>query len=374
MRGQKGRIQITPRSSRLGIALSGLALLLFAASPADAARSNFAGIAQGAPLDGQDLQGMAAASVGMDRFLLSWASVEQTQDSFRWGRTDNVVGSLAAHGIRPFPFVWGSPWWVRPGPSRPPVGGSFAEQQWTSFLRAAVARYGPGGSYWANVYHQRYPNAAALPIHSWQIWNEPNSTAYFDPGQTVGHAARLYARLLAISHDAIKSRDPRARIVLAGLLSNATSPASNFLNGLYTLSGFKGDFDVAALHPYARGLAYFEQYIKQFRGVMAYHGDAATPLWLTEMGWGSAPPDGSGYNKGPSGQRQMLSDSFQLVLSHRAAWNLRRVFWFLWRDPAPGSADANRCLWCASGGLLYYSRARKGSYYAFKYFAAQTTP
>jgi hypothetical protein len=32
----------------------------------------------------------------------------------------------------------------------------------------------------------------------------------------------------------------------------------------------------------------------------------------------------------------MLIDSFQLVLNHRAAWNVPRLFWFLWRDPAPG--------------------------------------
>ncbi|HYX78172.1 MAG TPA: hypothetical protein VE727_02340, partial [Solirubrobacterales bacterium] len=93
-----------------------------------------------------------------------------------------------------------------------------------------------------------------------------------------------------------------------------------------------------------------------------------------ELGWGSAPPDGSGYNKGPSGQRQMLIDSFQLVLNHHAAWNVPRLFWFLWRDPAPGLAYANRCPWCSSGDLLYYGRARKESYYAIKYFAAQTTP
>jgi Glycosyl hydrolase catalytic core len=351
-----------------------LLLILISAPGAGAGRSNFVGIAQGPSLDGQDLRGMAAARVGMDRFLLSWRSVEATQNSYRWGRIDKIVGDLASHGIQPLPFLWGSPEWVRPGPSRPPVGGPFAEQVWREFLRAAVARYGPGGTYWANGYRARFPAATPLPIRIWQIWNEPNCTTYFDPGQTVGHAARQYALLLQISHDAIASRDPQARIVLAGLLRYCNVSAWDFINGLYTVPGFKGDFDAAALHPYAGDLGQFQSAIEQFRGVMAYRGDAATPLWLTEFGWGSAPPDGSGINRGPSGQRQMLIDSFRLLLSHRGAWNLRRAYWFFWRDPAPWSIYADACKWCHASGLLYSDRTPKPAYYPFKTFATNTTP
>ncbi len=34
---------------------------------------------------------------------------------------------------------------------------------------------------------------------------------------------------------------------------------------------------------------------------MMNHVDQATPLWLTELGWGSAPPDSFGYQQGPHG-------------------------------------------------------------------------
>ena len=73
---------------------------------------------------------------------------------------------------------------------------------------------------------------------------------------------------------------------------------------------------------------------------MTNHGDGATPLWLTEFGWGSAPPDRFGINKGLAGQAQMLSVSFRMILSNRSAWNLQRLFWFLWRDPPPDSVYA----------------------------------
>ena len=356
------------------IALSALVLSLSAASSAHAAPSNFVGVGHGVPLDGRDLQALADTKIGMGRFLLSWRSVEPSQDSYQWQPINRVVGQLAAQGVRSLPFVWGSPKWVRPGPSRPPVGGAFAEQEWREFLKAAVAQYGPGGRYWANGFRQRYPGATPLPIREWQIWNEPNCIQYFDPGQTVGHAARQYARLLQISHDAIKNRHPQAQIVLAGMLRNCSSLAWHFLSGLYAVPGFKDDFDVAALHPYAPDLEQFQQAIKQFRGVMNYHGDGATPLWLTEFSWGSAPPDASGINKGPGGQRLMLIGSFRMILNNRNAWNLRRAYWFMWRDPAPWSAYADLCSWCGSSGVFSYDRTPKPAYEALKHFAQNTAP
>ena len=181
---------------------------------------------------------MAGTGVRTDRFLLSWRAVQPSEDSFNWGPTDNLVGRLASRGIRPLPFVWGSPRWVTTSPHRPPLGTAFAEQAWSKFLRLAVARYKPGGSYWANGYLQQYgAGATPLPITSWQIWNEPNLQKYFDPAGTAAQAAQKYGRLLQISHDAIKSRDQDAKIVLAGLLGEGDPRAWDFLYGLYNVPG-----------------------------------------------------------------------------------------------------------------------------------------
>ena len=175
-------------------------------------------------------------------------------------------------------------------------------QAWRNFLQAAVERYGPGGSYWANGYRQRYgPDATPLPIQSWQIWNEPNLSKYFDPGQTVGHAAQKYARLLEISHDAIKSRDPQARIVLAGMPGFGDSTAWKFLDSLYRVSGARKDFDAAALHPYSRSLGQLDQQAELFRAVMKQPrrpGDAAL-AHRARLGIGAPRP--FGYQQGPRG-------------------------------------------------------------------------
>ena len=311
---------------------------------------------------------MAAARVRTDRFMLFWGSVQPSRGSFNWGPTDRRIGALAAHGIRAVPAVWGNPDWVAGGSSTPPTVKPKAEQQWRAFLMAAVTRYGPGGSYWAHGYRQQFPGKAAAPIQSWQIWNEPNLKGYYAPYPSAGQ----YARLVRISHDAIKSRDPKARIVLAGMAGFGDVEAWDFLKNLYGVPGIKSDFDAAALHPYARDPDHVRQAIWRFRAVMTNHGDGATPLWITEIGWGSAPPDSSGINKGPAGQAQMLTGSYKLILSHRSAWNVQRLFWYrcatIPPDPTP------TCSFCASAGLLRYNHSPKPAYSAFAGFAAETTP
>jgi hypothetical protein len=329
------------------------------------AQNEFFGITQGVRLDGQDFETMAETGVGTDRLQLMWGTVQPDQGSFSWGPTDALVGAFASHGIRAVPFVWGSARWVASTPAHPPIDSAPDEQAWRNFLEAAVARYGRGGSYWANAYRQRYGEGATpLPIQSWQIWNEPNLKKFFAPEPSPGK----YARLVQISHDAIKKEDPQARIVLAGMPSKGDLTAWDFLDSLYSAPGIKGDFDAVALHPYASGLDQIRLGIEKVREVMRDHGDQDTPLWLTELGAGSAHPDRFGLNKGLSGQRQLLSDSFKLILSHRKAWNVQRVFWFDWRDP--GNPEAVSCSFCASAGLLHYDRSPKPAYYAFKLFAA----
>jgi polysaccharide biosynthesis protein PslG len=328
------------------------------------ARSEFFGITQGIRLDGPDLQTMAATGVGEDRIQLIWGSAQPTRGSFNWGPTDKLIGALASYGIRAVPFVWGSARWVTNTPAHPPIDSAPDAQAWQEFLQAAVVRYGRGGSYWANVYRQRYgADAKPLPIQSWQIWNEPNLKKFFAPRPSVGQ----YARLLQISRNAIKKTDPQAQIVLAGMPSYGGIRAWDFLDSLYSVPGIKGDFDAVALHPYARGLDQIRLGIEKVREVMRDHGDQDTPLWLTELGAGSAPPDRFGLNKGLSGQKRLLSDSFKLILRHRNAWNVQRVFWFDWRDP--GNSEAVACSFCASAGLLSHNRSPKPAYHAFKRFA-----
>jgi Glycosyl hydrolase catalytic core len=355
--------------TRRAIVLAGLILSLLVPSTAGAVRSEFFGVVQIATLDNQDIGEMAIdAQVRTNRFLLKWGWVQPSNgSSYQWGPPDKFIGRLAFHGIRVVPAVWGNPAWVAGSGSTPPIGGTVAENAWRTFLKALVGRYGPGGSYWTNGYRQRYgADARPWPIQSWQIWNEPNLQKYFTPEPSPGK----YARLVQISNDAIKSKDLHAKIVLAGLSGNGDISASNFLNSFYGTSGIKNKFDVAALHPYASTLDRQRQVIQQVRTVMKNRADATTPLWLTELAWGSAPADG-GLNKGPTGQAQMLSSAYKMILQNRTAWNVQRLFWYHWRDPLDVNAS---CTFCATAGLVNYDHTKKPAYYTFRGFTAENTP
>ena len=66
----------------------------------------------------------------------------------------------------------------------------------------------------------------------------------------------------------------------------------------------------------------------------------------------------------------MLTDAYNLFLSHRAAWNIANIFWYHWRDPKHSQAS---CTFCSSAALLNFNRTKKPAYTAFKNFAADIT-
>jgi hypothetical protein len=362
------------RATQSAIALAALAVALFAPSAAQGARSEFYGITQTTGIDGNDIFGMAGAKVRTDRFPFVWDQIEPTKGSFSWTEADQHIGTLAAFSVRSAPFVWGAPGWAGTGGlQRPPVTPS-AQTAWQTFLKAAVARYGPGGTYWkpGGPYHQAFgANAVALPITSWQIWNEPNLTGFY-PGGTYKQKATRYGQLVQSSHDAIKSKDPKAQIVLAGLTTQKDPNVYNFLNSFYAVRHIKDSFDVVAQHPYASDDAKIKTAINHVRSVMASHADKATPLWITEFAWGSGPTDSAGINKGSqAGQATALTNSYKMLLANRTAWNLQRVYWFLWRDPQPGTGPG--CSFCGTAGLFQYDHTAKLAYNAFKAFTADST-
>ncbi len=353
---------------RLAVAVAALATSFLAASPALGltVRSEFYGIVQTATLDKPDLLGMEAAGIRTNRFILNWNWVQPTKGHFDFDSSDKFIGELAVHGVRAVPSVWGNPDWVAGGAATPPTGGTKAQQQWRDLLRALVTRYGTNGTYWKVKYHQQFGAAATpLPILSWQIWNEPNVKKYFTPYPSPGQ----YARLLQISAPTIKQKDPHAQVVLAGMPGYGDVTAWDFLKNLYGIPGIKAFFDAAALHPYAKDIPQFKQEIQRVRQVIKGRNDAATPLWISELAWGSAPPDSRGINKGPVGQAKMLSKAYKLVLANRAAWNVDHLFWYHWRDPKKSRAS---CTFCGSAGLLHFDRTPKPALNALKSFTTES--
>ncbi len=167
------------------------------------------------------------------------------------------------------PAVWvpGSSHTVK-APGHLPAAGA-AATAWSNFVKAAVARYGPNGSFWAEN-----PAVPKRPIRTWQIWNEPNFK-YFVAKPNPAE----YGKLVKLSYTRSKSADPGAKLVLGGMFSRPKGGkstkekpkrvyfASDFLEQMYkTTPGIKAKFNGIALHPYTGKYQELTPEIEEVRG------------------------------------------------------------------------------------------------------------
>ena len=301
------------------------------------------------------------------RLPLSWSEVEPISPSLaapRWGSFDAAVALAAAHRMRVMPFVSYSPAWVAAAAGVEPIAYGWQRRAWAGFLRRAVRRYGHGGTFWRDN-----PGLPYLPVGAWEIWNEENIVT-FGRARPAG-----FARLLRISGRAIHRTDHGARVILGGLFGRPLQIPPNvgsgdFLSRVYRAGRVKPFFDGVALHPYVAAARAMRGQIRNLRRIMRAHHDARTPLYVTELGWGSASYE-SRWERGYRGQARELDRAFAMLARHRRSWRIGGVWWFSWAD-AYGS-----CQFCDSAGLLNENREAKPSWYRFNAWThgdAETVP
>ena len=118
------------------IALS-LALLAAPAQAVARAPAGFVNISpQSIPSD-SDFELMADADVSSVRLPLPWSQIEPFSPKAKdpdWSSFDRAVELAAIHGLRVFPFVWGTPPWLSEVPGVEPVT-PHELLAWKSFLR-----------------------------------------------------------------------------------------------------------------------------------------------------------------------------------------------------------------------------------------------
>jgi hypothetical protein len=328
------------------------------ATPRAAGPSAYIGISPQTALHRHDLRLMRRTGIGSLRFLINWSQTEPSAGVFDWGATDAFLASTSPYGFERLPFIWGSPSWLarrrtagdcrfsaaRCAALQMPVHGPAQRRAWSRFLRAVVSRYGPAGTFW-----KLHPELPRDPIRTWQIWNEENDHRFGEA------SVRPYAVLLRGAAPAIRSVDPRARIVLGGLYATPrirpSLDATVFLSRLYRRRGVRRLFDGVGLHPYAADPSLMAADIRALRAVMRRHGERRKGLYITEFGWGSQTRAAGGdkFEKGPALQASYVKRAWRILLRNRRRWNLRAAFWFTWQDVP---AASTRCDFCDSAGLL----------------------
>jgi Glycosyl hydrolase catalytic core len=359
-----------------------LALGAFASS-AQALPAGFWGVVPQSTLNLEKFQRLSQGGVETVRIPVVWNAVQPTRNGpFQWGSIDVQVEAAAIAGIKVLPFLAGAPEYLVPSrivsgtggslktPAHLPVSGA-ARTGWANFLGAAVTRYGPSGTFWAE-----HPGIPKLPIREWQIWNEPNFKYFIakpNPAE--------YGELVKISSTALKTADPGARVILAGLFARpkgSRTPAgkhkslnwyaSDFVNQMYKRTpGIKGRFNGVALHPYTIHAYELPAVIEEFRDVLTANHDGGKGLWITELGWSSGKASqGNQFAKGPSGQARELRTAFTKLRAKQALWKLKSVYWFS-VDDSPGA-----CNFCDGSGLFGEGFVPKQSWFSYVKFTGGT--
>ena len=235
----------------------------------------------------QQLSAMQGQGVQVVRADVPWARVEPTPPSstgvhtYHWDAIDWFVIALAQHHLRLQPLIDFSVWWAKscPGFCAPDDPNTFA-----TYAQAVAARYGAGGSFWA-----QHPQLPYLPAQIFEIWNEENVARYYiDPA--------TYGRLYLASRTAIHTVDPAASVDVGGLAddSGTFNPSLDYPSW-YVINMFgydpalRGNVDGFGLHPYGATASDVQRWVAEFRYVLATRNEGSVPIDITELGWRYGP-------------------------------------------------------------------------------------
>ena len=274
------------------VALTALLLTAVLAAPARAALPRtFFGVTlhppafdAGVSLTTQ-MRGIAATGAGTVTMSFEWLHAQPAAGGpVDFARTDRAVAAAARARLTVLPVVVTSAPWaaLTPGEAFAPPADPAT---YAAYLRALVDRYGPRGTFWTQ--NRRLPRT---PIRRWQVWNEPVGGDRPDGASVFWVDSRpfapTYVALLRAARSAIRARDPRAVVVLAGLVGRSWET----LPLLYA-AGARGLFDAVSLHPYTGRPGNVLRAVGLVRAAMRAAGDAGVPILVTEIGWPSFVPD-----------------------------------------------------------------------------------
>ncbi|MGD8623569.1 MAG: cellulase family glycosylhydrolase [Anaerolineae bacterium] len=296
--------------------------------------------------DKNGLQQAREAGVQLTRLSIWWPDVEPVRTeppTYEWqalNKVEQCLANAAMAGIEVEVAVLFAPDWAlaQPGHRCGPIAEDRLDE-YAQFLSALVARY----------------SQAPYNVKYWELGNEPDVDPVLVP-PTSGYGCwgdetdafyggRRYAQMLKHAYPAIKAADPRAQVILGGLLLFAPdiSPAT-FLAGV--LEGGGGEFfDILAYHAYI----YYDPTIYNWttashahwndwggvetgkarflRQVLADYG-YDKPLMLNEAGlaWWPAEEPTEDF-------RQAQADYVVKLYTRAQAIELENVIWYGWRGP-----------------------------------------
>ena len=325
--GRVSDIRVVPgaRSSKSQTAWLAVLLCLAAAASAHAAEKGLqTDLTWGTTAEEQQRTAQALTGTGVQwiRLDISWRTTERTQGVYNAAElaiTDHAMNLAEQAGAKIIIAVSETPAWASGSTQINTPPRDMAD--YARFIHDMALRY-------------------KGRVAAWEIWNEPNHPRFWNPAPN----AAQYAQMLKAAAPAVRSADPAAKVLFAGLAHNDYP----YLQDVYAAAPDIGDsFDVMATHPYtASGQApaiitrntdgrmtttSFRAY-EEVRAVMTAHGDTK-PIWFTEFGWST-----NSQTLHPLGgvsettQALHLADAFQIIatvpyIEVAIVYNLRNNYW-----------------------------------------------
>jgi hypothetical protein len=280
--------------------------------------------------------------------------------AYDWAIYDRTARYAQQYGIRLVFSVWGTPGWANRfrGLRSAPVNATDLQ----NFVFAAARRY---GGRWIDEDGRGVPR-----VDHWLAWNEPNNPAFLSPqyrvvrGKAVIWSAREYAKICNAVVRGVKAVRVRSQKVACGV----TGPRGNnnprsvrasvsplaFLRAMKA-AGAKG-FDAYAHHPYygrpvetpttrprakstAIVLGNIDVLLKE---LSRRYG--RKPLWITEYGYQTNPPDRT-FGVSNRNQARYMAQAYAIAKRNP---RIQMFLWFLLRDePRLGGWQSG--LYTASG-------------------------
>ena len=235
-----------------------------------------------------------------------------------YAATDEIVGDAARHGLSVLPTLLYAPAWdaqKNPGGFKIPM----RDAPYAEFAAAMVRRYGPHGSFWG-----QNPQISRRPVRMWQVWNEPNISAYWRQPFAKG-----YVPLLRITRQAIKQADPGAKIVLGAL----TNLAWHSIGQVYAVKGARRLFDVVSVNGFTSTPSDVILYLRLMRHAMDRYGDTTKPLIASELSWPSAKGQTSqrnDFNTTENGQARDIAQLLPMIGAWRTRLGLSGFYYYTW--------------------------------------------
>jgi polysaccharide biosynthesis protein PslG len=218
---------------------------------------------------------MAAMKVKWIRADFDWSGIESQRGQFNWAYPDRVVQEASARRMNVVALIGYTPGWARP-PGTTSHAPPDQVSDYADFAYAAAARYAP------------------LGVRTWEIWNEPNTSDFWQPRPDPDR----YAELFRAAAGAVRAADPGATLLTGGLTrgtdaaDGATLSQTTYLEHLYA-NGTAQLANAVAVHPYSFPWLPMENRpsvpggfhdLPALHSLMVRHGDAEKKIWITEFG------------------------------------------------------------------------------------------